>query len=92
MRAGKPTVIVPAAHDQFDNAARAVRLGVSQTVKLPNIRADRLAAAIREVAADAAVASRARTLAAALGPEHAASNALESIERLTAGTGRQSST
>ena len=92
MRAGKPTVIVPAAHDQFDNAARAVRLGVSQTVKLPNIRADRLAAAIREVAADAAVASRARTLAAALGPEHAASNALESIERLIAGTGRQSST
>ncbi|MFT4039895.1 MAG: glycosyltransferase [Thermomicrobiales bacterium] len=32
LRAGKPTVIIPFAHDQFDNARRAERLGLSLTM------------------------------------------------------------
>lgn len=92
MLAGKPTVIVPAAHDQFDNAARALRLGVSRTVKLPGIRADALAAAIREAAKHPDVASRALALADMLGTEHGASTALDSIEGLITRSGRQSST
>lgn len=32
LRAGKPTIIVPFAHDQFDNARRSERLGLGLTV------------------------------------------------------------
>ncbi|MCX5690455.1 MAG: glycosyltransferase, partial [Planctomycetota bacterium] len=84
MRAGKPTVIVPAAHDQFDNAARAVRLGVSRTVKLQQLRPDSLNAAIREVADDQAAALRVQTLAQALRAERGACTALDSIEQFIA--------
>ena len=30
LRAGKPVLVVPFAHDQFDNAARITRLGVGR--------------------------------------------------------------
>ena len=29
LRSGKPTVVIPIVHDEFDNAARVQRLGVS---------------------------------------------------------------
>lgn len=32
MRAGKPTLVMPFAHDQFDNAHRVERLGISRTI------------------------------------------------------------
>jgi rhamnosyltransferase subunit B len=38
LRSGRPMVVVPHAHDQFDNAARAERLGVSRTVMRLNLR------------------------------------------------------
>ncbi|HSQ23175.1 MAG TPA: nucleotide disphospho-sugar-binding domain-containing protein, partial [Pyrinomonadaceae bacterium] len=35
LRSGKPVLILPHAHDQFDNAARVVRLGCGRTVPRP---------------------------------------------------------
>lgn len=32
MRSGKPTLVMPFAHDQFDNAHRVERLGISRTI------------------------------------------------------------
>lgn len=39
LRAGRPTLIVPHAHDQFDNAARVVRLGCGRTIARPRYNA-----------------------------------------------------
>lgn len=86
MLAGKPTVIVPAAHDQFDNAARAMRLQVSRTVKLASLRPETLSKAICQVTQDPSIALHASRLAAALGPERAEHTALEAIDQLIAGT------
>lgn len=35
LRAGKPVLVVPHAHDQFDNAARVVRLGCGRSIARP---------------------------------------------------------
>jgi UDP:flavonoid glycosyltransferase YjiC (YdhE family) len=48
LRAGRPTLIVPHAHDQFDNAARVVRLGCARMIARPRYNARR---ATRELAA-----------------------------------------
>jgi rhamnosyltransferase subunit B len=32
MRSGRPTLVMPCAHDQFDNAARVTRLGIARTI------------------------------------------------------------
>lgn len=39
LRAGRPTLIVPHAHDQFDNAARVARLGCGRTIARPRYNA-----------------------------------------------------
>src|SRR5215813_3504902 len=36
LRSGKPVLILPHAHDQFDNAARAVRLGCARALPRPH--------------------------------------------------------
>lgn len=75
MRAGKPTVIVPFAHDQFDNAARARRLGVSQTVRRWVVSAESLAGALNRVLGDAEGRRRAIALGSALSGEDGADQA-----------------
>ncbi len=49
LRAGVPQVCVPFAHDQPDNAARLVRLGVAEIVKRARVNERRLAAALGRV-------------------------------------------
>jgi rhamnosyltransferase subunit B len=48
MRSGKPVLILPHAHDQFDNAARVVRLGCGRFLPRPRYNAE---SAIRELRA-----------------------------------------
>ena len=48
MRSGKPVLILPHAHDQFDNAARVVRLGCGRVLPRPRYNAE---SAIRELRA-----------------------------------------
>jgi UDP:flavonoid glycosyltransferase YjiC (YdhE family) len=48
LRAARPTLIVPHAHDQFDNAARVVRLGCGRMIARPRYNAE---TATRELAA-----------------------------------------
>jgi UDP:flavonoid glycosyltransferase YjiC (YdhE family) len=48
LRAARPTLIVPHAHDQFDNAARVVRLGCGRMIARPRYNAE---SATRELAA-----------------------------------------
>jgi len=39
LRSGRPVLIVPHAHDQFDNAARVVRLGCGRSIARPRYNA-----------------------------------------------------
>ncbi len=82
MRAGRPTVIVPFSHDQFDNAARAQRLGVSTTLARKKIRPRTLAAALRTVLEDPDVVRRAGKLGKALSQEDGALTAVLALEEV----------
>jgi UDP:flavonoid glycosyltransferase YjiC (YdhE family) len=84
LRCGRPMVIVPHAHDQFDNAARCRRLGVSITVKRSRARADALAAALQRVLADGPMAGRAGAIGGQLADEDGAEHAADAIESIAA--------
>ncbi len=87
LRSGRPTVIVPAAFDQFDFAARAERLGVSTTVRTSALTTRRLTAALDRVLTDPAYADRAKALAPAMAPDGAAT-AAGAIAGLVGGRGK----
>ena len=59
LRAGKPQYIVPFHSDQFDNAARVVRLGAARSVRLKNYETGRVAAELSALLSDASYAERA---------------------------------
>lgn len=81
IRAGKPQVVVPFAHDQPDHAARITRLGVGRTVFRNACTAATLTAALRTVLEDPAVAARATEIGAALRAEDGIAVACATIER-----------
>lgn len=85
MRSGRPTVIVPFAHDQFDNAARARRLGLSQTIARDRLTPDTLTAALRTILDDPAYSRRAAELSARIDHDHGAERAADTLERLGKG-------
>ena len=49
LRAGTPQLVVPLAHDQFDNAARVVALGVGASLRASRVTAARLARALQQL-------------------------------------------
>jgi len=80
MRAGRPTLIIPFCNDQFDNAARAKRLGVSATLHRTRLTPQRLADALRSVLDDPAHATRAAHLGKLLSAEDGALTAALALE------------
>lgn len=83
LRAGRPMLVVPWAHDQPDNAERVQRLGVAKTLARGRYTGARAAAAIRELLdrpryAEAAVAMRDKLLG-----EDGTGAACDRIEELT---------
>ena len=49
LRAGVPHLIMPYSHDQPDNAARCVRLGVARTISRDKYKAESAAKELREI-------------------------------------------
>ncbi len=49
LRAGTPQLVVPLAHDQFDNAARVVALGVGGVLHATRVTSRRMADALQDV-------------------------------------------
>lgn len=84
LAAGHPTLVVPHAHDQPDNAMRVARLGVSRTLYPKHYREDavvrELDRILREPAYDAAAAGVAERVASEDGP----AAACDALERLLA--------
>src|SRR6185369_8971885 len=81
MRAGRPMLIVPYAHDQPDNALRARKLGISATVRRNSYTAEAAATALEPLLDDPDVEARAAEVGAAVSRENGASAAADAIEQ-----------
>jgi len=79
MRAGVPSVVVPAAHDQFDNAARVKRLGVSETLHLNRATPESLAEALRLVIDEPGYRARAAAIGVKVTAEDGVGEAVKAL-------------
>ena len=79
LRAGKPQLVVPHLGDQFDNAARVVRLGCGATLGRKRYQAGRVAAVLGAMLADPTVAETATRLGLMASREDGAAEAAARI-------------
>jgi rhamnosyltransferase subunit B len=84
LRAGKPTLVVPHANDQPDNAARVVRLGVARVLSARRYRAARVARELQVLLGDARYRERAESVAMPLRSADGAKAACDALERIYA--------
>jgi UDP:flavonoid glycosyltransferase YjiC (YdhE family) len=82
LAAGRPTLIVPWAHDQPDNAMRVARLGVSSTLPPRRYTVRNVARALDRLLSDTACARRAVEVGAVVRREPGAARACDALERL----------
>ena len=80
LRAGRPTLVVPWAHDQPDNAERLRKLGVSRTLPRRRYRAKRVAGELSALLSNKNYAERARQIATNIASEDGLSCACDAIE------------
>jgi rhamnosyltransferase subunit B len=85
LRAGKPMLVVPHAHDQPDNAFRVERLGVARTLYPKQYKAPRAAEMLGSLLADRGVADAAAAIGARVRAEDGPRAASEHIEALLNG-------
>ena len=91
LRAGRPMLIVPHAHDQPDNAHRAVRLGLGRTLSPGRYTAERVASELRRLTSTPAYAERAAAVAVDVRAERGAARACDAIEAQLAASARRGS-
>jgi UDP:flavonoid glycosyltransferase YjiC (YdhE family) len=60
LRAGIPMIVVPFAHDQYDNAARVERIGVARNLPRNSYKAERVASELKELLGNPSYARCAR--------------------------------
>ncbi|MFN3558024.1 MAG: glycosyltransferase [Brevundimonas sp.] len=82
LRGGRPQMIVPHLGDQYDNAARAVRLGCAATLARSAYRAETVARVLTGLLDDPGILSRAEALAAPARAEDGAGMAAQKISAL----------
>ena len=80
LRSGIPSLVIPFAYDQPDNAERLRRLGVALTMPRKRITSGNLAERLGRILHDAPMQSRARTLAAQIAPEEEMSRTIHALE------------
>jgi MGT family glycosyltransferase len=81
MRAGHPMLIVPFSHDQPDNAARAMKLGIARSIPRRKYSADRVVKELRLLLEDSRYARTAADLGNTVRQEDGVSAACDAIER-----------
>ena len=82
LRAGRPMLVMPYAHDQPDNAARVTRLGVARTIARARFTPERVARELTRLLDDPAVVARAAAVGRAVAAENGARAAADALERL----------
>ncbi len=81
MRAGKPTLVVPFAHDQYDNAERMRRCGVAEWLGRPKYNARTAEAKLKLLLRNPAYARAGAELGPKVEAENGTSQACDRIER-----------
>jgi UDP:flavonoid glycosyltransferase YjiC (YdhE family) len=84
LRAGRPTLIVPHAFDQHDNAERARRAGASRTLARENYKAESVARELRALIGQESYAGAAARAAEVVRGEDGARSACDAIEKVLA--------
>lgn len=84
LRAGVPTLVVPFAHDQFNNGVRVHALGVGGTLPRSRVRVESMVSALRPLVEDHRVRERAQRLRSELARERGEGRALDVIESVVA--------
>jgi UDP:flavonoid glycosyltransferase YjiC (YdhE family) len=82
LRAGRPALVVPFAHDQFDNGARAARLGCARVLPRTRYRATTAARALNALLGDPAYAARAVEVGRTVQAEDGARTACDLLEAM----------
>jgi rhamnosyltransferase subunit B len=85
LRAGTPQLIIPLAHDQFDNAERVKALGVGERLDATQVRPERLAAALAGLLNAPGLANRCRQVAVQFDQGAAFNDACAALLQLTRG-------
>jgi rhamnosyltransferase subunit B len=80
LRAGKPMIVVPWAHDQPDNAARIVKLGCGRTVPRRDYTAKRATLELKRVLASDGYVRNAERIGRQIANEDGIENACSAIE------------
>lgn len=80
LRAGRPMLVVPFAHDQPDNAARMVRLGVGRTISRQQCTADLIAAELKHLLFDPSYQAKATEVRRSVETEDGVLAACDAIE------------
>lgn len=88
LRGGKPQIVVPMSHDQFDNAARIVRAGCGLTLPKAEFEAGRAATLLKRLVEEASFADCARAAAEVVRSEPGAPAAAAAIDALARGQSR----
>jgi rhamnosyltransferase subunit B len=81
MRSGCPSVVVPFAHDQFDNALRIAQLGLGVTLSRRKMTVANLISALEEVLNDGPIRARCQAMKEKLDAEDGAVEAAQILER-----------
>jgi UDP:flavonoid glycosyltransferase YjiC (YdhE family) len=82
LRAGRPTLLVPHGHDQFDNARRVRNLGVARTVLPNDYRAERVARELNALLDEPRYRERAAAVRIVVREERGAEAAVAAVERV----------
>lgn len=81
MRAGRPMIVMPFAHDQFDNASRVVRLGLAREVSRRRLTPALLARELHLLLNDSRPADIAREIALRIRAENGVATAVDAMTR-----------
>ena len=81
LRAGRPTLVVPCAHDQFDNAARVTRLGCGRTLPRRRYFSDTVSRELSALLDDPRAAQVAAALGERVRSEQGVTAACDALER-----------
>jgi len=82
MRSGRPSLVMPCAWDQPDNAERATRLGIARTIARNRYEPRRVAAELRLLLEDPAYTQRAAEIATKVRQEDGVTAACDALESL----------
>src|SRR6266545_2992021 len=80
LRSGRPVLIVPHAHDQFDNAARVVRLGCGRMIARPRYNAKNATRELGALLRNQDYFTKAEEVGRLVQSENGASSAVDAIE------------